>query len=147
MPDDGDDEPMWLQLSGALVQPPSSPPAPARAHRSHSAEWRAKFEASQELVHASKSAAKAKAPVPETPPRVRGSSWEAADEDAEPEWLASAGSVLSEPRTAVAMVTPSPGVASKPEAGQNVLRLEELEPDSFLAQLIVAAGPPGPKQV
>ena len=97
------------------------------------------------VAAASKSAAKAKAPVPETPPRVRGSSWEAADEDAEPEWLASAGSVLSEPQTAVALVTPSPGC--KPEAGQNVLRLEELEPDSFLAQLIVAAGPPGPKQV
>ena len=122
-----------MQLLGALVDQPSSP----SVHRSHSAQWRAKFEARKELVQSSK------APVAEPPPRGRGPSWETAGEDAEPAWLASASAILEEPTDSAKARAPLPAVTSilkQPGVRQeDVLRLDQLEPDSFLAQLILAA--------
>lgn len=150
-----DDEPMWLQLSGALAPgreggPASSGQSPlqpsgAAGRRSHSAEWRAQFEARSRLAEAA---------TPAPPPvsdKAAGKARVVSEE--EPDWLQSAGNIL-EPATpsmqqgyvtpALQMQMPS-GVPSAaplpPLPPRNELMVADLEPDSFLAQLIQAAGP------
>ena len=119
---------MWLQLSGAIL-----PPRPSGA-RSHSAEWRARFETKAALVNASKSAA-----LQASKSEEATQAGTASDDAPEPMWLQAAGEVLTQP-TLAAGPAAAPG-ASQDAARQDELRLEELDPDSFLAQLIMASQP------
>ena len=153
-----DDEPMWLQLSGALVPGRDGSPAAssgkspmppgAAGRRSHSAEWRAQFEARSRLAEAA---------TPEPPlvsDKAAGKARAVSEE--EPDWLQSAGAIL-EPASpsmqqggyitpALQMPSGMPSAAAPPPR-QSELTVADLEPDSFLAQLIMAAGPaPGQAQ-
>ena len=145
-----DDEPMWLQLSGALVpgrdgspassgKSPQPPGAAAAGRRSHSAEWRAQFEARSRLAEAA---------TPEPPASAKAAGKARAVSEEEPDWLQSAGAILepATPSTQQGYITPAPqmpsGVPSAaPPPRQHELTVADLEPDSFLAQLIQAAGP------
>jgi len=151
-----DDEPMWLQLSGALVPgrdgssaaSSGKSPMPPGGRRSHSAEWRAQFEARSRLAEA----------VTPKPPLVsdKAAGKARAVSEEEPDWLQSAGTILEPASPSMLQggyITPGlqmpsgmPSAAAPPPR-QSELTVADLEPDSFLAQLIMAAGPaPGKAQ-